>query len=255
MNAPRTYLFVPGNRPERFAKALASGADAIVLDLEDAVAPTAKGEARDAIAQWSRQAAEADRARIVVRINDAQSSAFADDLQLLRDARLSHVDAAQGRIRRPRCRPFARPCPHARVLALIESARGVAHVAAGGGRRRRLSPGLRHARLRARPRPGHRRQFRGAGAMPPARWPSPRVSRASPRRSPASRPSSTTNSACWPTSRGRAAMASAPSCASTRARSRPSTPRSRRARRPSPGRGACWPPRPRHPAPPSSTAA
>ena len=40
----RTYLFVPGNRPERFVKALASGADAVVLDLEDAVArrPRAK---------------------------------------------------------------------------------------------------------------------------------------------------------------------------------------------------------------------
>jgi citrate lyase subunit beta/citryl-CoA lyase len=35
---PRTYLFVPANRPERFAKALASEADAVVLDLEDAVA-------------------------------------------------------------------------------------------------------------------------------------------------------------------------------------------------------------------------
>ena len=38
----RTYLFVPGNRPERFGKALASGADAVVLDLEDAVAAEAK---------------------------------------------------------------------------------------------------------------------------------------------------------------------------------------------------------------------
>jgi len=47
---PRTYLFVPGNRPERFAKALASGADAVVLDLEDAVASEAKAAARDAIA-------------------------------------------------------------------------------------------------------------------------------------------------------------------------------------------------------------
>ena len=33
----RTALFVPGNRPERFAKALASGADAVIVDLEDAV--------------------------------------------------------------------------------------------------------------------------------------------------------------------------------------------------------------------------
>ena len=43
----RSYLFVPGNRPERFAKALASGADAVVLDLEDAVADDAKAAARE----------------------------------------------------------------------------------------------------------------------------------------------------------------------------------------------------------------
>ena len=43
---PRTYLFVPGNRPERFAKALASGADAVVLDLEDAVTDDSKGDRR-----------------------------------------------------------------------------------------------------------------------------------------------------------------------------------------------------------------
>jgi hypothetical protein len=36
----RSYLFVPGDRPERFMKALDSGADAVVIDLEDAVAPT-----------------------------------------------------------------------------------------------------------------------------------------------------------------------------------------------------------------------
>ncbi len=38
----RTLLFVPGNRPERFDKALASGADAVVLDLEDSVPTAAK---------------------------------------------------------------------------------------------------------------------------------------------------------------------------------------------------------------------
>ncbi len=37
--APRSYLFVPGHRPERFPKALAAGADAVIIDLEDAVAP------------------------------------------------------------------------------------------------------------------------------------------------------------------------------------------------------------------------
>jgi citrate lyase subunit beta / citryl-CoA lyase len=124
---PRTYLFVPGDRPERFAKALASDADAVVLDLEDAVAPAARNLARDAIEQWSLQAAEAQLARIVVRINDAASDAFSDDVRLLRAARIAtvmlpkaesvaHVQAVRAAL------------PDARVLALIESARGVANV-------------------------------------------------------------------------------------------------------------------------------
>lgn len=123
----RTYLFVPGDRPDRFAKALASGADAIVLDLEDAVAPAAKSRARDAIAQWSLQAAEPELARIVVRINDAASDVFPDDLRLLRAARIATVmlpkaeSAAQVQAVRA-------AMPDARVLALIESAGGVAKV-------------------------------------------------------------------------------------------------------------------------------
>lgn len=48
----RSLLFVPGDRPERFAKAAASGADAIILDLEDSVALEKKPEARTAIAAW-----------------------------------------------------------------------------------------------------------------------------------------------------------------------------------------------------------
>jgi citrate lyase subunit beta/citryl-CoA lyase len=46
----RTYLYVPAHRPERFAKALASGADAVILDLEDAVPIDAKDDARAAVA-------------------------------------------------------------------------------------------------------------------------------------------------------------------------------------------------------------
>jgi citrate lyase subunit beta/citryl-CoA lyase len=126
---PRTYLFVPGNRPERFAKALASGADAIVIDLEDAVAAEAKGEARDAIANWCGQAAAAERTRIVVRINDAASSWFEDDLRLMRQigqtsVMLPKTESAQ------QLDAVRSALPLARVLALIESARGVANVEA-----------------------------------------------------------------------------------------------------------------------------
>ena len=47
--AARSFLFVPATRPERFAKAAASGADAVILDLEDAVAPAEKDAARAAL--------------------------------------------------------------------------------------------------------------------------------------------------------------------------------------------------------------
>ena len=74
MNAPRSYLFVPGDRPERFGKALATAADAIVVDLEDAVAAPAKAAARQAVAALlaAREAVE----RIVVRINDEATPWF-----------------------------------------------------------------------------------------------------------------------------------------------------------------------------------
>ncbi|WP_173158951.1 aldolase/citrate lyase family protein [Phytohabitans suffuscus] len=49
---PLTWLYVPGDRPDRFAKALASGADAVILDLEDAVAAPRKAYARSAVAEF-----------------------------------------------------------------------------------------------------------------------------------------------------------------------------------------------------------
>ncbi len=48
----RSLLFVPGDRPDRMAKALASGADALILDLEDAVAPSSKADARWHVASF-----------------------------------------------------------------------------------------------------------------------------------------------------------------------------------------------------------
>ena len=81
MHPPRTYLFVPGDRPERFAKALASGADAVVLDLEDAVLPQAKAAAREAIGNFL--AGSDARSRLVLRVNAEDSPWFALDCELL----------------------------------------------------------------------------------------------------------------------------------------------------------------------------
>lgn len=81
-----TYLFVPGDRPERFAKALASGADRAILDIEDAVRPDAKAAARAAIA-----AADLDWSRVVVRINDAASVQYKEDLDWLASCRAAAI--------------------------------------------------------------------------------------------------------------------------------------------------------------------
>lgn len=65
----RSLLFVPGHQPERWGKALASGADGVVLDLEDAVPPADKDRARSTITQGWPAWDAATRARLVVRIN------------------------------------------------------------------------------------------------------------------------------------------------------------------------------------------
>ncbi|WP_127995981.1 HpcH/HpaI aldolase/citrate lyase family protein [Piscinibacter defluvii] len=114
----RSYLFVPGDRPERFAKALASGADAVVLDLEDAVAPERKALARDAV---RAQLADGDP-RLVVRINDESTAWFADDLTAARGAAAVLLAKAE---RAETLQRVREACPGTQVLALIETARGV----------------------------------------------------------------------------------------------------------------------------------
>ena len=123
MAVPRTYLFVPGNRPERFAKALASGADAVVLDLEDAVAADAKADARAAVAAWVATADPSDRARVVVRINDTVSSEHEADLRLVAEAGVEAVMLPKAETVEQVA--AVRAAGPVQVLALIETARGV----------------------------------------------------------------------------------------------------------------------------------
>ena len=82
----RSYLFVPGNRPERFDKALASGADSVIVDLEDAVPPDQKDAARAMLAAWLSAAKP-----VVVRINAADTPWFADDVALCRRSGVAAV--------------------------------------------------------------------------------------------------------------------------------------------------------------------
>jgi len=77
MTRLRSLLFVPGDRPERMEKALSLGADALILDLEDAVAPAAKPAARVAVAAFL--SAER-RTTLFVRVNPLDSGLIDDDL-------------------------------------------------------------------------------------------------------------------------------------------------------------------------------
>lgn len=76
----RSLLFVPADRPDRFAKAAASGADAIILDLEDSVTAARKPFAREAVAEWL--AAKSDTLSFV-RVNPRGSGETARDLEAL----------------------------------------------------------------------------------------------------------------------------------------------------------------------------
>jgi citrate lyase subunit beta/citryl-CoA lyase len=73
----RSLLFVPGDRPDRMEKALGAGADALILDLEDAVAPQNKQVARHEVAHFLNQH---NGARIFVRVNPLDSPENEKDL-------------------------------------------------------------------------------------------------------------------------------------------------------------------------------
>ncbi len=83
------FLFVPGTRPERFIKALDSGAGGVILDLEDAVAAEDKEAARNAIrAAWPNFTAE-QKKRLVIRSNSPGSQFYSADLILAQELDLA----------------------------------------------------------------------------------------------------------------------------------------------------------------------
>jgi citrate lyase subunit beta/citryl-CoA lyase len=126
MALPLTYLFVPGNRPGRFDKALASGADAVILDLEDAVDPVSKNAARAMIRAWLDTAPR--DGRVLIRINDEATPWFADDLDLLRHAGVSGVVLPKTESAGQVTQVAGVLAPGGVVVPLIETARGLRAV-------------------------------------------------------------------------------------------------------------------------------
>ncbi|WP_330457210.1 CoA ester lyase [Streptomyces sp. NBC_00820] len=121
---PLTWLYVPGDRPHVVTKALAAGADVVVIDLEDAVGPDRKEYARAATAE---RLAEPQQVPVHVRVNALDTDRAAADLAALAGLpgvsglRLPKVTSAS-EIRQI---AVATPLP---LYALLESALGIEHA-------------------------------------------------------------------------------------------------------------------------------
>ena len=116
----RSFLFVPGNRPDRFDKAWNAGADAVILDLEDAVPAERKTAARQAVASWL----SGDRP-VFVRINGAATAEFGDDVAALTRPGLAGVLLPKAE-RRAEIAALSIMLPEtARIIPIVESALGV----------------------------------------------------------------------------------------------------------------------------------
>ncbi len=112
------WLFVPGDRPDRYGKA-AERADIVIVDLEDAVAPADKPTARQALIDTMNSDHPLDPDSTVVRVNAVDTDFFADDLETLKQLPFSHVML-------PKAESAAGPQALAAysVIALIETAAG-----------------------------------------------------------------------------------------------------------------------------------
>ena len=110
----RSYLYVPGDRPDRFVKAASSGADAVIVDLEDAVDERAKPQARVAVAAWLE---ETPPVEVWVRVNN-RPELLADDLTMVARSRAAGVVI-------PKATPEACDATAVATQALIETAAGV----------------------------------------------------------------------------------------------------------------------------------
>ncbi|PWL17621.1 CoA ester lyase [Falsochrobactrum shanghaiense] len=121
MNLPSfiSPLFVPANRPDRFEKAAASGADAIILDLEDAVSVEAKIEARSALRT------DFTALPVLVRINGTGTLFHEDDLAAVRKLPIAAVMLPKAEVGASLDKIAASGLP---VVALIETARGIAYA-------------------------------------------------------------------------------------------------------------------------------
>jgi (S)-citramalyl-CoA lyase len=125
----RVFLFTPGNRPDRFAKAAATGADALILDLEDAVALGGKDEARATVVEHFRgeyRAGLAARQLKGLRVNNIHTPAGVRDLDALASAGIRPDFVVLPKVESAfEVRLFARHLSGLPLVCTIESGRGL----------------------------------------------------------------------------------------------------------------------------------
>jgi citrate lyase beta subunit len=125
----RSMLFVPGTRPDRFASALASGADGVIFDLEDSVDPSKKGEARAAVVAFLSQPPQTS-ASLFVRVNGFESAWFFEDMESVGGLGSVHAIVLPKTDVPGHVGAAAQASASGRVIPLIETARGVLNAAA-----------------------------------------------------------------------------------------------------------------------------
>jgi citrate lyase subunit beta / citryl-CoA lyase len=122
-SVPRSWLYVPGHRSDRVAKALVAGADAVVIDLEDAVPAERKDAARDLTVALLDDRAADDGLSVWVRINPPGTEAGRRDVAALAGRRLDGLRVP--RIDDPQVVREVAERTGARLQLLLESARGL----------------------------------------------------------------------------------------------------------------------------------
>ena len=119
----RAPLFVPASRPDRFAKAAASGADAIILDLEDAVALADKASAR------ANLDSTFTRLPVIVRINAVGTPWFEEDLEAVKSQGFAAVMLPKSESQDDIAQ-LSQHLPQMTIIPLIETAKGLGSVRA-----------------------------------------------------------------------------------------------------------------------------
>lgn len=128
----RTILFFPAHRPELHGKGLATGADAVCMDLEDAVPPADKEEARRAVVRTLEEGSAASMARTLVRVNDPKGDDGLGDLRALAGLDRPPIGILVPKVADPDVLDAVRstaagrePDPGPFLLPMVETARGL----------------------------------------------------------------------------------------------------------------------------------